>query len=1093
MASTSTPASDFCSPVNRVFLPSFLFPPSSPHKPWSPPVAAQTLQWRTSMRYMYKSAKTSLVDGRREPRNGLKDASFSESFCQTHLYDLYQTFCVSYPGTSYSSNRGTKPTRPAGNITYCGESNCLFDRTTNKKLNNHIVASHVDLFVRLLEACTEGKILQAQAHTNCPGVRKYWEASLEIAITLQFLLPAHTAGKDSPRTVACRNVVMNQGWSLSNTNAILPRNCADSTGFLRPKAFQLTSFIIDDEDQIVSHKSKKNLKNGHLALYADRYCCRFTLYGDDEHESPRIFAHTEIEEFIRLNTKDGGSTAEASDFETLMKKAKNPKPQTLEGEAEKKAPATTVAQPDPLAPADKRADGKRKTRFSSLARSISPGINSNKISEPEPLSKARSIMSNRSSKVRVSLDVAEEEKDSALALHGASKKNEGNEKTPKAGKGEKLGTMEMKKAEWKTAGSDAAADSDESGIVLIGKTSTPMTRSTKTYGSRGSRSSSARRPMQSKPPLPPMESSDSELDTKPLPPPNSNRRTSLLQNRLKKDVDEKSKATPTIRAPTLKSRAKSLASSIAEGRAATPVSRGPTPATGGINEQLFGSDGGNRGKDGKKAGMTKSWRGKKDKVAEEALPVSIIAPIPEPSSTSRRALIKKRFPQQSSDEEEPSEAEPWTKAGRTSLQPQIRTKVKNRAPSLPPTTSDDEPLRERVNTMNFDCDSMAEDETKDPQKKLTKQTTSKSTVKAASIPRKKGDLAAPVSESESNLQPEEYRSQDSRHCQQNMVDLACSAPSFVTVKDITNRRRPKTKKIISRCEDEDDDEQVQELEEEYDEADVQTKKRGLRPIRGVLDKNNIKNQKQKQISEFKLDESDSQSNSDLRSDSDHPPTKKYKANSKSKTAAMAKSTKAEIKAQSKARKNRSRRMESSEDEESPTDNQASEPCPNVESNPESEQSEQDVKRGKKLTKGRKSSTAATASSMSTKTKAQVKEIKSSRRPYMFSKPLKKRKDMTESESEGKDEEDAEERPPLKKTKKAQPSTKRKRDERSGSEEEGRASQPSSKLAKVIREGRGKTMIQGKAEKKVEEAAVEEEPPKISDAMRKRVNTRSRLR
>lgn len=37
---------------------------------------------------------------------------------------------------------------------------------TNKKLNNHIVASHVDLFVRLLEACTEGKILQAQAHTN---------------------------------------------------------------------------------------------------------------------------------------------------------------------------------------------------------------------------------------------------------------------------------------------------------------------------------------------------------------------------------------------------------------------------------------------------------------------------------------------------------------------------------------------------------------------------------------------------------------------------------------------------------------------------------------------------------------------------------------------------------------------------------------------------------------------------------------------------------------------------------------------------------------------------------------------------------------
>lgn len=33
-------------------------------------------------------------------------------------------------------------------------------------LNSHTVASHVDLFVRLLEACIEGKVLQAQAHTN---------------------------------------------------------------------------------------------------------------------------------------------------------------------------------------------------------------------------------------------------------------------------------------------------------------------------------------------------------------------------------------------------------------------------------------------------------------------------------------------------------------------------------------------------------------------------------------------------------------------------------------------------------------------------------------------------------------------------------------------------------------------------------------------------------------------------------------------------------------------------------------------------------------------------------------------------------------
>lgn len=118
--------------------------------------------------------------------------------------------------------------------------------------------------------------------------------------------------------------------------------------------------------------------------------------------------------------------------------------------------------------------------------------------------------------------------------------------------------------------------------------------------------------------------------------------------------------------------------------------------------------------------------------------------------------------------------------------------------------------------------------------------------------------------------------------------------------------------------------------------------------------------------------------------------------------------------------------------------------------------------------------------MSTKIKAQVKEIESSRRLSMVSKPSKKYKDMTESESEGKDEEEEKERPPSKKTKKAQPSTKRKRDETSGSEEESQASEPSPKLAKVVRKGPGKTTINGKIEKKVEQAVAEEEPPKVSE-------------
>lgn len=33
-------------------------------------------------------------------------------------------------------------------------------------LNDHHVAFHVDLFIKLMEACIEGKIVHAQAHMN---------------------------------------------------------------------------------------------------------------------------------------------------------------------------------------------------------------------------------------------------------------------------------------------------------------------------------------------------------------------------------------------------------------------------------------------------------------------------------------------------------------------------------------------------------------------------------------------------------------------------------------------------------------------------------------------------------------------------------------------------------------------------------------------------------------------------------------------------------------------------------------------------------------------------------------------------------------
>ncbi|KIR68839.1 hypothetical protein I314_01264 [Cryptococcus bacillisporus CA1873] len=824
----------------------------------------------------------------------------------------------------------------------------------------------------------------------------------------------------------------------------------------RPRAFQLTSLTIDDENQITSCKSKKDLKDGHSALYVDRYCCRFTIHLQIgfKFQTPSFDDHMSVVKFyIR--------TAEASDLEAMVKSVKDQRPQALKRKAEKKASDRTAGQLDLPAPADKGADDKRKARFSSLARSISPRINANETSELQPGSKAYSTKSARPCKVRVPVDAVDEE-DTMPTPQEVIKENEGDEMTQKAGKGEKMGKIKVKKPEWKTAESDADADWDEGGLTMRG-----------IDGSRGSRSSSSRRPTQSRLSPLPMESSDSELDVKPLSPPISNRCTSLFQSRSKKkDVDKRNKATPTIRAPALKNRTKSLASSIAEGRAATPVSRGATPSIGGTEEEPFGATGGIAGGD-RKVAM-------------------------EPSSTFRRALTKKPFSQQTSDEEEPAEAEPWTKAGRKTLQSQTQSNYKDRGPSIPPTKdprSDNEPLKKRAIARDLDCDPMAEGETEKPQNKLVKKTTRKSIIKVTTSPQGKRVRDVPIRGPEPTLRPEEYHSQGSRLNQRDLIDL----PSLVTVKGVTNPRRSKANKMIAQFDDEDDDEQVQGLEEE---DGPQIKKRGGRPTRGTAGQDNGRNKKQKQISRSQPDGSNSHSNSDLSSDSDHPPTKRDKASRKSKTETITnpKATKAKPKAQSKARKNKSYRFESSEDEEASADNQTSEPHSDLTSDSDPEEH---VKRGIKLTTGRKLVTAI-VSSRSTKTKAQTKEISSSGRPSISSRRSKKCKGMSENESEGEDEEEENKKPPPKRTKKAQSSIKRKRDDTPGSEEENETSQPSPKLVKVTRKGSGKTMKRAKMENKKEEMKAEEEPLKISDfptscvlinvkAMRKRVNTRSRMR
>ncbi|KIY33610.1 hypothetical protein I305_04002 [Cryptococcus gattii E566] len=899
--------------------------------------------------------------------------------------------------------------------------------------------------------------------------------TLYLLSILQSLLPAHAAGKDSPRTLACRKVVMDQGWSkdiIKESFSAIGKmdkklypdhlmKCinifAQDPTIPRPRAFQFTSLTIDGENQITSCKSKKDLKDGHLALYVDRYCCRFTIHLQIgfKFQTPSFDDHMSVVKFyIKTN--------EASDLETMLESVKDQRPRALKRKAEKKASDRTTGQLDPPAPAAKGADGKRKARFSSLARSVSPRINTNETSELQPGSKAYSTKSARPYKVRVPVDAVDKE-DTMPTPQGVIKENEGDEMTQKAGKGEKMGKIKVKKPEWKTAESDADADWDEGGLTMRA-----------IDGSRGSRSSSSRRPMQSRLPPLPIESSDSELDVKPLSPPISNRRTSLFQSRSKKkDVDKRNRATPTIRAPALKNRTKSLASSIAEGRAATPVSRGTTPSIGGTEEEPFGATGGNVGGD-RKVAM-------------------------EPSSTSRQALTKKPFSQQTSDEEEPPETEPWTKVGRKTLQSQTQSKPKDRGPSIPPTKdprSDNEPLKKRAIARELDCDPMAKGETEKPRNNLAKKTTRKSTIKVTTSPQEKRVRAVPIRGPEPTRRPEECHSQGSRLNQRDLIDL----PSLVTVKGVTNPRRSKANEMIAQFDDEDDDEQIQELEEEDDEG-PQIKKRGGRPIRSRGAQDNGRNKKQKQISRSQPDGSNSHSSSDLSSDSDHPPTRRDKASSKSKpeTITKSKATKAKPKAQSKARKNKSYRLESSEDEAS-ADNQTSEPHSDLTSDSDPEEH---VKRGIKLTTGRKLLTA-TVSSRSTKTKAQTKEISSSGRPSISSRPSTKCKRMSENESEGEDEEEENKKPPPKRTKKAQSSIKRKRDDTPGNEEESETSQPSPKLVKVTRKGSGKTMKRAKMENKNEEMKAEEEPLKISDfptscvlinvkAMRKRVNTRSRMR
>lgn len=458
------------------------------------------------------------------------------------------------------------------------------------------------------------------------------------------------------------------------------------------------------------------------------------------------------------------------------------------------------------------------------------------------------------------------------------------------------------------------------------------------------------------------------------------------------------------------------------------------------------------------------------------MPVSIIALIPEPSSASRQALTKEPFSQQTSDEEEPPEAEPWTKVGRKTLQSQTQSKPKDRGPSIPPIKdprSDNEPLKKRAIARDLDCDPMAKGETEKPRNNLAKKTTRKSTIKVTISPQEKRVRAVPIRGPEPTRRPEECHSQGSRLNQRDLIDL----PSLVTVKGVTNPRRSKANEMIAQFDDEDDDEQIQELEEEDDEG-PQIKKRGGRPTRSRGAQDNGRNKKQKQISRSQPDGSNPHSSSDLSSDSDHPPTKRDGASSKSKTETITKSkaTKAKLKAQSKARKNKSYRLESSEDEEASADNQTSEPHSDLTSDSDPEEH---VKRGIKLTTGRKLLTA-TVSSRSTKTKAQTKEISSSGRPSISSRPSTKCKRMSENESEGEDEEEENKKPPPKRTKKAQSSIKRKKDDTPGSEEESETSQPSPKLVKVTRKGSGKTMKRAKMVNKNEEMKAEEEPLKISD-------------
>nr|ODN93781.1 hypothetical protein L204_04965 [Cryptococcus depauperatus CBS 7855] len=212
-----------------------------------------------------------------------------------------------------------------------------------------VVQDYTRVLIKLIRLCVDGKIENVLAHHNLGkllhdfvssdarvqkvliddevlgfreiGALLYRSQSSTLTSTLlciaQVLLPKQTHSKNSLRTIACKSLVQKQGWNqaivsegfyaIGNIDGtMLPKDVVkciniftNGSEHVRPTGYELKSFIINGVSQVDTRSGQQFQQTGPINVFLDRYGWTFMLIEENGQEFPRMFTHTSISQLSR--------------------------------------------------------------------------------------------------------------------------------------------------------------------------------------------------------------------------------------------------------------------------------------------------------------------------------------------------------------------------------------------------------------------------------------------------------------------------------------------------------------------------------------------------------------------------------------------------------------------------------------------------------------------------------------------------------------------------------------------------------------------------------------------------------------------------